>query len=147
MRIRDPIVEAEEPFNFVPLTDMVFNLLIFFMAATTFAQVERELSVNLPRATASAGASAVPKQLVINVTEAGKAIVYRKTYDEPAGLTGVLKAALTKNPDAAVIVRADERATVKHLAAVLEVCKQAGVKQANLSYVTGGGGAAAPGAK
>jgi biopolymer transport protein ExbD len=143
MRIRDPIVEAEEPFNFVPLTDMVFNLLIFFMAATTFAQVEREMSVNLPRATATAGLSAVPQQLVINVTAGGRAIVSRKEYALPA-LTDVVKAAVAKNRDASVIVRADERATVKHLAAVLEICKRAGVKQANLSYVAGGGAGAAP---
>ena len=45
--------EQEEGYNLVPLTDMVFNLLIFFMCATTFAQVERELSVQLPRTSAS----------------------------------------------------------------------------------------------
>lgn len=141
MRIRDPIVEAEEPFNFVPLTDMVFNLLIFFMAATTFAQVERELSVNLPRATATAGLAAAPQQLVINVTASGTAIVSRRELDVEK-LKAVVAAAVAKNKDASVIVRADENATVKHLAAVLEVCKQAGVKQANLSYV--GGGAKTP---
>src|SRR6266516_7746674 len=31
VRIRDAVIE-EEPYNLVPLTDMVFNLLIFFMA-------------------------------------------------------------------------------------------------------------------
>ena len=53
MRIRDPFTEQEEGYNLVPLTDMVFNLLIFFMCATTFARVEKELSVQLPRTATS----------------------------------------------------------------------------------------------
>ncbi len=139
MRIRDPIHEAEEPFNLVPLTDMVFNLLIFFMAATTFSQIERELGVNLPKTSAFASLSAVPQQLVININSQGQPIVSHKTLDL-AGLSEVLAATLKKNPDASVIVRADEDGKVRTFAAVLDVCKRAGVKQANLSYVSGGGG-------
>ena len=43
MRIRDVQGESEEPFNLVPLMDMAFNLLIFFMAATTFTQIEKDI--------------------------------------------------------------------------------------------------------
>ena len=65
MRIKDPLAEAEEGYNFVPLADMVFNLLIFFMCATTFAQVEKDLNVKLPEATASfRPLSAPPQQLI-----------------------------------------------------------------------------------
>src|SRR5438552_11303069 len=82
MRIRDPQSEGEEPYNLVPLTDMVFNLLIFFMCATTFAQVEKELSVQLPQATSTfKPLSAAPEQIIINVKEDGSAIVSGQPYD------------------------------------------------------------------
>ena len=81
MRIHDPNTEGEEPFNLVPLTDMVFNLLIFFMCATTFAQIEKDLSVQLPQASSSfKPLSAAPEQLIINVKEDGSATVSVVAY-------------------------------------------------------------------
>ena len=138
MRIHDPINEAEEPFNLIPLTDMVFNLLIFFMAATTFAQVEREMGVKLPRATSFASMSAAPQQLVINITDQGEPIVAKKKYDMK-GLSELLTAVVQKNPQASVIIRADERGLVKGFAQVLDVCKRSGINEAKIGYMSGTG--------
>ncbi len=136
MRIRDPIGEAEEPFNLIPLTDMVFNLLIFFMAATTFAQVEREMGVKLPRATSFSSMSAAPQQLVININDQGQAIVAKKPYDNKA-LAELIRAIVAKNPQASVVIRADERGLVKGFAQVLDVCKQSGINEAKIGYMAG----------
>ena len=84
MRIKDPFHEAEEPYNLIPLTDMVFNLLIFFMCATTFVQVEKEMSLELPK-TGSAKGMANPasaEQLIINIDRDGKIIISGKAYDK-----------------------------------------------------------------
>src|SRR3954467_4103842 len=84
MRIKDPVSESEEPINLVPLTDMVFNLLIFFMAATTFSQVERELGGQLPKAgVLSTLAGAPPRQVTINIEQDGSPVVMHKRYDLP----------------------------------------------------------------
>ena len=69
MRIRDIQAEMEEPYNLIPLTDMVFNLLIFFMAATSFTQLEKEMGVQLPKTAPFQTMSAPPKQLIINIKE------------------------------------------------------------------------------
>ena len=135
MRIRDPINEAEEPFNLVPLTDMVFNLLIFFMAATTFAQVEKELGVQLPKASSAAGMAAIPQQLVINIDEQGRPIIARRAYDLK-GLGELLQGVVAKNPKATVVIRADERGLVKGFAQVLDACKRAGVPEAKIGYMS-----------
>ncbi|HEX8916212.1 MAG TPA: biopolymer transporter ExbD [Humisphaera sp.] len=137
MRIRDPIAEADEPFNLVPLTDMVFNLLIFFMAATTFAQVEKEIGIKLPRATAAAASTAGPKQVIININKQGKAVIARKEYD-PRQLYDYMAPAVRANPQLIVAVRADREATVDHFAAVMDTCKRAGVTDFKLNYVPGG---------
>ena len=42
--------KADELFNFTPMIDVVFNLLLFFMVAARFAEEEREVPVQLPAA-------------------------------------------------------------------------------------------------
>jgi biopolymer transport protein ExbD len=138
MRIKDPIAEAEEPYNLIPLTDMVFNLLIFFMAATTFAQVERELGMQLPRAKSFATLSAAPSQLVINIDDKGTPVVMKKEYDQ-RGLTELIAARVKANPESIVLVRADERGLVRGFAAVADACRTAGVKEVKFGYLSGGG--------
>ncbi len=134
MRIRDPLNETEEPFNLVPLTDMVFNLLIFFMAATTFAQVEKEINVRLPKASSFTTLSSAPQEMVININETGKAIVNHKEYDV-GGLEQLLCAMVLKNSQSSVFIRADERGSVKGFAEIVKTCKKAGVGEAKIVYV------------
>src|ERR1700722_12402502 len=107
MRIRDPLHEHEEPYNLVPLTDMVFNLLIFFMAATTFTQVEKELGIELPHVSTLTPLSAPPKQLIINIKQDGTSVVAGKTYT-PVQLAPLIAALMKHDPEGAVIIRTDE---------------------------------------
>jgi biopolymer transport protein ExbD len=135
MRIRDPVADNEEPYNLVPLTDMVFNLLIFFMCATTFAQVEKDLRVKLPEARPSfRPLSAPPQQLIVNVRADGSVVVSGRTC-ETSALAERVKEAVGRDADISVILRADERATIRHFAAVAAICRSAGVKEARLSYL------------
>ena len=134
MRIKDPMTEGEEALNLVPLTDMVFNLLIFFMCATTFAQVEKELSVQLPRPASFAPLSAAPKQLIINIKQDGAMVVDGKTYDED-GLSQLVSAEVKKDHGKAILVRPDERSIMHYYAIVTRICTRAGVDQARLVYL------------
>ena len=134
MRIKDPLSEPEEPFNLVPLTDMVFNLLIFFMAATTFAQVEKEIGIHLPKASSFTTLSTPPQQMVINIDEHGKAIVRHKPVDDSA-LRQMVSAMVKQNKDSSVVIRADKRGTVEHFASVINDCKLGGVQEAKIIYL------------
>jgi biopolymer transport protein ExbD len=135
MRIHDPHSENEEPYNLVPLTDMVFNLLIFFMCATTFVQIEKDLKVQLPKASgAFVPISAPPKQLVINIQQDGTTTISGKTY-EPAALSALVASSVKGNPEQIVIIRADERSIMKYFAAVAQTCRQAGVREARVVYL------------
>ena len=133
MRIRDPQGE-EEPYNLVPLTDMVFNLLIFFMAATTFAQIEKDLTLQLPVAGRMRTLSSAPLQLVINVKDDGSKLVNGRTYDNDA-LKNLLSTAARDEPGRVVLIRADERSIIRYFANVASVCRRAGVKQTKIGYV------------
>jgi biopolymer transport protein ExbD len=134
MRIRDTHAEQEEPFNLVPLTDMVFNLLIFFMAATTFAQVEKDMSVQLPTTSSFVPMSAEPKQLVINIRQDGSFIVNGKTLDSKS-LASVLAAASHGSAQDAVIIRADVRGYIRPFDTVTALCVAAGIDQARIVYM------------
>jgi biopolymer transport protein ExbD len=138
MRIRDPMGESEEPYNLVPLTDMVFNLLIFFMCATTFAQVEKELAVQLPHASQFTPISAPPKQLIINIKQDGTKVVNGRSYDDDA-LSHLLARAISSSPTTAVIVRADERTIMRNFADVTRLCRKAGVGEAKIVYIDDSG--------
>jgi biopolymer transport protein ExbD len=142
MRIRDPITEGEEPYNLVPLTDMVFNLLIFFMCATTFVQVEKEMTLRLPKTGTASEAFGAPaaEPLVINILQNGNAVISGKTYTDPAALAKRMAEAVGAKKDQVVIIRADEEGIVKHFAAVVRICTQAGVKEAKLVYLDSKGG-------
>jgi biopolymer transport protein ExbD len=140
MRIKDPINETEEPYNLVPLTDMVFNLLIFFLCATTFVQIEKDLKVQLPKtSSAFVPLSAPPKQLVINIRQDGTITVAGKTY-ELKDLAPVVTSAAQGNPDQTVIVRADEKSIMKYFAGVARTCRSAGIKEARIVYLDEGKG-------
>ena len=53
---------ADEPmFNLTPMIDVVFQLLVFFMVATTFHDPERELEVELPQAQSGSPVEALPE--------------------------------------------------------------------------------------
>ena len=135
MRIRDPHTETEEPYNLVPLTDMVFNLLIFFLCATTFVQIEKDLKVQLPKTTSAfAPLSAPPKQLIINIRKDGTITVAGKDYALDA-LSPVVKSAAESNPEQTVIVRADEQSIMKYFAGVARTSRSAGIKEARIVYL------------
>jgi biopolymer transport protein ExbD len=139
LRIRDAHID-EEPYNLVPLTDMVFNLLIFFMAATTFTQIEKDLSVQLPKAGGFQTLSAAPKQIVINIRQDGSTYVDGRQRTD-AELSDLVTRAVKADPGREVLVRVDERSIMQHFARVASICRRAGVHPTKIGYLDSGGGA------
>jgi biopolymer transport protein ExbD len=133
MRIRDKTGEEEAPVNLMPLIDMVFLLLIFFLVATTFAQKERELGVQLP-STAVQPLSAPPKQVIINIMEDG---TYRvdATPRSERELHDLLTRVARDQPDREVLVRADERSIHRYFAKVVSLCRRVGIGEAKVGYI------------
>ena len=134
MRIRDVQGEAEEPFNLIPLMDMAFNLLIFFMAATSFTQLEKDLKIQLPRSAPFQTMSAPPKQIVINIRRDGTNVVAGKTYTNEE-LGKLLESQLKPDPMRAVLIRADEQSIMKYFAGVASLCKRSGVNEVKIGFL------------
>jgi biopolymer transport protein ExbD len=128
MPIRNAEEKADLHVDFVPMVDVLFNLLIFFLLATSMSQAEREMSIALPRAVSSGPITSAAREIIVNVDQEGRAIVGgRVVNDEELG--SMLRTAVEGNPGQKVNVRGDRTTAYANVVRVLDLCKQAGIQQ------------------
>ncbi|MFP4106966.1 MAG: ExbD/TolR family protein [Phycisphaerae bacterium] len=134
MLIQDRETEGEESINLMPLIDMVFLLLIFFLVATTFAQQERDLAVQLPGTSAPEPLSAPPKQLIVNIHPDGSLVINgtSKTFEQ---LSDLLTTVAQEDTERQVLVRADGESKHKYFAEVVALCRERGINPVNVGYL------------
>jgi biopolymer transport protein ExbD len=134
VRIRNPDAESPIHLDFVPMVDVLFNLLIFFLLATSLKQAEREMHIALPVAKASGPISAALREIVVNV-DAGGAIIVGAKRIEPEDLHAMVQEAVKANPEQKVTVRADRTTAYENVVRVLDICKGSGVQQPYLDTI------------
>lgn len=119
--------------DMTPMIDMVFNLLIFFMVVTRFAEEERDMKVLLPSGTEAMPLTARPQEIFVNIDSAGGYFFRGKQLSEQE-LGQVLKEAAVNNPASqSVIIRADKRAQWDFVAAAMRLCNEAGIRDYSAS--------------
>ena len=125
--------QALDALNLTPLIDVVFLLLIFFLVATRFSEEERELDVVLPKASEAKPLIVKPSELIVNVTARGEYYVSGKVVNE-SGLEQALRQAWASNPGRQqVVIRADKESKTKHIAAVMNLCNKANIRNYTLA--------------
>lgn len=124
---------GETHVDFVPMVDVLFNLLIFFLIATTMAQVERETRVALPASRAAGPISAALREFIINVDVQGSTIVAGRSVSDDQLLAMLREAVAAGSPK--VSIRGDRSAAYAHVARVLDLCESAGVNDPFLESV------------
>jgi len=130
---------ALESLSLMPLIDVVFLLLIFFLVATRFAEEERELDVLLPDASEAQPLTSKPRELFINIDQQGQYYVTGKTLGLPE-LFQVLKTAWDANPGrASVVIRADKRCRWEFVVAAMNACNKANIRDYRVTTRQGGG--------
>lgn len=125
---------SEVGLDFVPMVDVLFNLLIFFLIATSMQQAEREMHIALPQAAASGPLSTALREIIINVDAEGRAIVAAKPISDE-DLAAMIREAAARNPDQKVSVRGDRTTAYANIARVLDICKGAGIAQPYLETI------------
>lgn len=118
-----PINEPEENFeiNIVPMIDVIFAILAFFMVSSLSLTRSQGLPVNLPSAQTSE-----PKQTAqINLTieTDGDMFIDRQPI-ELAQLKGVLTKKIAPNSDSLVIINADEKVEHGQVVKVMDRLRQ-----------------------
>ncbi|MBH8572327.1 biopolymer transporter ExbD [Nostocaceae cyanobacterium CENA369] len=109
MRLQD---EPDIPLqiNIVPMIDVVFAILTFFIMSTLFLTRSEGLPVNLPKA-ATAKQQQIPSKITITIDEKGEVSLNRKPI-AVENLTQQVRSIVGTNPDTLVIINADQ--TVQH---------------------------------
>jgi len=119
--------------NLTPMIDMVFILLIFFLVTTSFV---KEAGIDVHRPVAQ---TAEPKErgtIRIALSEKGEIWMERRLIDIRAVRANVERM-LAENPEAHVIVLADEAARTGLLVKVMDQVRLAGVNNIAVAAVQG----------
>jgi biopolymer transport protein ExbD len=125
---------ADEPptINMIPMIDMMFNLIIFFLVGTEFATQERNIALRVPEVVDRGALTTAPERRVVNVFRDGTI-----TLDEKAvtlsELAAKLAAARAEFSDLGVLVRGDAEGVFQRVAEVLNACKQAGIQELGIT--------------
>jgi len=125
--------------DMTPLIDVVFQLLIFFMLSSTFV-VQTSIAINVPQAS---GAQQLERKDITVTLEYGSGgpddgggvtvTVDRDVAIENWGeLQLVLQELADENPNAFLLVRADEAVTTQRLLQVFTQARAAGISQFNI---------------
>lgn len=118
--------------NLTSMIDVLFLLIIFFMVATKFDEMERNIEVAVPQV-AQAGEDAPPKQpLIVSVLADGKMSLDGKDVSE-SELTSKLAAARTPLTEPTVVIHGDAKCAFQHVATALGACRQAGISELGIT--------------
>ena len=130
--------------SLTPLIDIVFLLLIFFLAVATrfadeetkFAREERELDVMLPEASEAKPLSVDPDETIIVIDEQGRYFV-KDSMVSLKQLDRILKQVRVNNPGReSVVIQADGNVKYAYVVAAMNSCMKAKIRNYTFSAQT-----------
>ncbi|HMC89883.1 MAG TPA: biopolymer transporter ExbD [Gemmataceae bacterium] len=141
--------------NLVPLLDLVFQLIMFFMITMNFVSAQLSEDIKLPIAqSARAMDKAEAEVLILNLEASGKLQVigqpvrstaggkryFLKTYYADAKRSAEAQGDRKGHVKTTVIIRADRNANYEDVFELMSLCKEAGFKKLQLRAYTRMGG-------
>ena len=115
--------------NMSPLIDMVFLLLIFFVVTTSFV---KETGIDVQRSTAATAEVKEHGSVMIGVSDEGEVWMEGKKVDVRS-VRGLVERALAEDPEAGVIVVADQESQTGDVVKVMDQCRLAGAANVSLA--------------
>ncbi len=125
---------VDEPMtiNMTPMVDVVFQLIVFFMVGTKFAEMERDIALHVPQVSEVKALTPAPERRVVNVYRDGQISIDRQivTLEQ---LVSRLTAARREYAGLGVLVRGDAEGPFQNVASVLGACRRAGINDLGIS--------------
>jgi biopolymer transport protein ExbD len=125
-------IEEPPAMNMIPMIDIMFNLIIFFLVGTQFASLERNIALKVPEVVDRGALTEAPRRRVVNVYRDGRITLDDKPVDLES-LSKRLATVRSQYNDLGVIVRGDGQGQFQRVAEVLTACKQAGIQELGIS--------------
>lgn len=116
--------EGETGINLTPLLDMIFNLIFFFILATTIRQTQAYLDIRLPRASEARRAESPKKTIILVVTKENNIYLDDRQISAD-GLETELKTLPPRDVEQ-IILKGDAMARHETIVRVLDACAKAG---------------------
>jgi biopolymer transport protein ExbD len=116
--------------NVTPMIDVMIFLIVFFLAATNFAEIEREQDIQLPEASRVGSLSRIlDNKITVNVRQDGTSLVEGRKYGA-AELKALVATRHARFKDALKVeIRADRRTPHGEVTRVLALVREAGVSR------------------
>jgi biopolymer transport protein ExbD len=125
--MRVPRQEADKArIEIIPMIDVIFFLLVFFMISTLSMTVNRGLPVNLPKAASSQ--KELRESVNITVTREGELFLNK----EPIALHDIaqrVQDGLEKDPELLAVINADDQAIHGTIVEIMDTIRLAGVSR------------------
>ena len=119
--------------NLVPMIDVLFLLLAFFIISWQFSQSETELNISIPTAEEGADPKQQRGEIIINILADGSIRVESKTVTLPE-LEVTLASIVKAWKDQPVRLRGDATVPYQRMVEVIDTCQKAGIW--NISFAT-----------
>ena len=118
--------------NLTSMIDVVFLLIIFFMVAAKFTELERKLGLQVPSVVTTAPLTPAPRKRVVNVYQDGRVTLDRETVTLEQ-LINRLSKARSQYREFGVVIRGDAGVRYQRVADALAACRQAGIAQLGIA--------------
>jgi biopolymer transport protein ExbD len=117
MRIIDNEPDVPAQINIVPMIDVIFAILTFFIMATLFLTRSEGLPVNLPKA--ETAQSQQQSRITVTIDDEGQVLLNRQPT-EITQLANDIKSLMGNEPNALVIINADTKVEHGQVIAVMD---------------------------
>lgn len=129
--------ETKQPeLNIIPMIDIMFFLLVFFMLSTMYMVEQKTIPVNLPQATSAT----IDNKTNFTVTLKNDDTIYLE--DQQTDMQTLLMQASKEqksNPSFAIIIRADKDIDYEKVVTFIDTLKKAGITRFGLATNGAGG--------
>lgn len=127
MKFRPQQNIEESPVDYlVPLMDVLFILITFFVIAFSMSRMETEVNISVPASESTDKALQDVGQIVVNVRADGTLVVSQQVLTE-AELLEKLHFIALANLKQAIVVRGDKETPYDNIFRVLDNCRKAGL--------------------
>jgi len=130
MKLRSLRIESQPELMIIPLIDIIFFLLVFFMLSTLSMVEQHTIPVNLPQA--SAVQQDIPRSINVTVTPDGNIMFDQEQIPLPL-LAKRVGMELIKQPDNVFVLRADKQVEYGTVITVLDELKLAGARRVSVA--------------
>ncbi|MEB3226554.1 MAG: biopolymer transporter ExbD [Synechococcus sp.] len=119
----------------IPLIDVIFCVLTFFILAAVNLSRQQAINLNLP--TAESATAQMPDMTIVSLTDFGQIYVEKQLIETQDQFSQIIKDYLARNPNGVVVLNASEQRPYQEVIQVLDWLKAIGGQRVALG--TGGG--------